>query len=246
MDNPKQHDTRGASLQPSLAEDAAEAARDFAAEAADVTASLAADLQQAAKATTRAAKEQASAFAADIGHELTQVADEQKVRGTEALEGFVRAIDRAAGELETQSPTVARYVRDAAKQVDGLSHNIRGRSVAELMRAATDLARSQPAIFFAGAVAAGFAFSRFLKSSAGDGGAQSSGGMQSSGGTQWTGGTQSKGGTQSMGGTQSSGGTQSTGGTKWTGGTQPTSVQGGARDNPAHGTSGAQHLRSGS
>jgi hypothetical protein len=61
---------------------------------------------------------------------------------------------------------VARYVRDAAKQVDSLSSNIRGRSVTELMQAATDLAHSQPAVFFAGAMAAGFALSRFLKSSA--------------------------------------------------------------------------------
>jgi hypothetical protein len=75
-------------------------------------------------------------------------------------------VDSAAAELAQQSPTVARYVRDAAKQVDGLSNNIRGRSVSELMHAATDLARSQPALFFAGALAAGFALSRFLKSSA--------------------------------------------------------------------------------
>jgi vacuolar-type H+-ATPase subunit E/Vma4 len=135
-------------------------------EASDAAASLKSDLQQTAKAATRAAQEQASAFAADVGHEINKAAEEQKARGTEAMQGFARAINSAAGELEEQSPTVARYVRDAAKQVDSLSNNIRGRSVTELMQAATDLARSQPAVFFAGAMAAGFALSRFLKSSA--------------------------------------------------------------------------------
>jgi hypothetical protein len=90
------------------------------------------------------------------------------------MQGFARAISCAAGELEDQSPTVARYVRDAASQVDSLSSNIRGRSVTELMQAATDLARSQPAVFFAGAMAAGFALSRFLKSSAAGGEAPAS------------------------------------------------------------------------
>jgi hypothetical protein len=155
-----------APLQPSGMEDPANTARDFARQATSAAASLASDLQQTAKAATRAAKEQASEFAADVGHELTKTAEEQKVRGVEAIQGFARAINSAAGDLEAQSPMVARYVRDAAKQVDGLSHNIHGRSVTELMQAATDLARAQPALFFAGAMAAGFALSRFLKSSA--------------------------------------------------------------------------------
>ena len=154
-------------LQPSF-EDAAQVARDLAAEAKNATASLSSDLQQTAKATTRAVKEQAAEFAADVGHEFSAIADEQKVRGVEAMQGFARAITSAATELEGQSPAVAGYVRDAAKQLDGFSNNIRGRSVTELMQSATDLARSQPAVFFAGAMAAGFALSRFLKSSAPD------------------------------------------------------------------------------
>jgi hypothetical protein len=143
-----------------------EAARALASEATSAAQSLSSDLQQAMKATTRAVKAQASEFGADVGHELNQVAEAQKMRGVEAMQGFARAADSAARELERQSPMVARYVRDAAKQVEGFSNNIRGRSATELMQAATDLARSQPALFFAGALAAGFALSRFLKSSA--------------------------------------------------------------------------------
>jgi hypothetical protein len=155
-----------APLQPSVSNDPVEAARSLGREASSAASSLASDLQQTAKAATRAAQAQASAFASDVGHEITKAAEEQKARGAEAMQGFARAINSAASELEEQSPTVARYARDTAKQVDSLSSNIRGRSVTELMQAASDLARSQPALFFAGAMAAGFALSRFLKSSA--------------------------------------------------------------------------------
>jgi hypothetical protein len=155
-----------ATLQPSLMDDPAEAARNLAAQATSAAQSLSSDFQDAVKATTRAVQAQASEFGADVGHELSQVAEAQKIRGVEAMQGLARTANRAANELAQQSPTVARYVRDAAKQVEDLSSNIRGRSVTDLMHAATDLARSQPAVFFAGALAAGFALSRFLKSSA--------------------------------------------------------------------------------
>jgi hypothetical protein len=150
----------------SMTENVKETARSVASDAARTSAELGSDLKQAARSAQRAAKEQASSFAADVGHELGQTAEEQKVRGVEAMQGFVRAINSAAGELDGQSPMVARYVRDAAQRVEALSNNIHGKSVTELMHAASDLARSQPALFIAGAVASGFALSRFLKSSA--------------------------------------------------------------------------------
>jgi hypothetical protein len=172
-------------LQPSLMEDAAETARSvteevketaggIASDAARASAALSSDLKQAAQSAQRAVKEQASEFAADIGHELSHSAEEQKIRGVEAMQGFARAITTAAGELEGQSPMVARYVRDAGRQVEVLSQNLRGRSITDLMSAASDLARAQPVVFIAGAVAAGFALSRFLKSSASPSGSEES------------------------------------------------------------------------
>jgi hypothetical protein len=164
-------------LQPSIMEDAADTARSatedlketaggIASDAARASEALSADLKQAAQSAQRAVKEQASEFAADVGEELSHTAEEQKIRGVEAMQGFARAITTAAGELEGESPVVARYVRDVGRQVEVLSRNLRGRSITDLMGAASDLARSQPVVFIAGAVAAGFALSRFLKSSA--------------------------------------------------------------------------------
>jgi hypothetical protein len=127
--------------------------------------SLKDDAKQAAQAAARAVKEQSSQFASDVAHELGKTADAQKDRGVEAINGFVRAINAAAGDLEQQSPLIAQYVRDTASKVETLSQNISNRNASELMKAATDLARSQPVLFFGGAIAAGFVLSRFLKSS---------------------------------------------------------------------------------
>lgn len=142
---------------------AAPAARTQARELADT---LTQEAKQAAQTTTRAVKAQASEFTADVGQELNKLAEQQKARGTEAIRGFARAINAAAAELQGQAPLVSQYVREAAGRVQSLSGSIDGRNVSELMKAASELARSQPMLFFGGAVAAGFVLSRFLKSSA--------------------------------------------------------------------------------
>ena len=167
---PSKEGTSHVSLQPSLGDGApgnggSGMGGDSASEAKNVAASLSKDLKEAAKTASRAVKDQASEFATSVGHELSKTAEDQKARGVDAIQGFARAITCAAAELEGQSPRVAQSVRDAAKKIEGLSENISGRNVDELMKAATELARSQPMLFIGGAVAAGFALSRFLKSS---------------------------------------------------------------------------------
>jgi hypothetical protein len=139
-----------------------------ASSAKDAAMPLAADMKDAAKTVGRAAKDQASAFAANVGQELSRTAEAQKVRGAEAIQSFARAITSAAAEIETQSPQAARSVRDAASKVEGLSRNLRNHSVDDLLKVGADLARRQPMLFVGGALAAGFAVSRFLRSSSRD------------------------------------------------------------------------------
>lgn len=128
--------------------------------------SLSSDMKGTATSVGRAVREQVEQFSSEIGQELSKTAEGQKQRGIEAMGAFARAVDTAATELEGQSPLVARYVRDAAQRMEGLSKNIGGRNVQELIENATSLARARPALFFAGVVCAGFALSRFVKSSA--------------------------------------------------------------------------------
>ncbi len=155
-----------ASLQPSFSDETLGRIKAVRAEAGTAADSLATDMKEAAKTATRAVTEQASEFVAEVGHELSKTAEDQKLHGVEAIQRFARVINTAATELEGQSPRVAQYVRDAAGKIEGFSGNIGKRNVNELLQVASDLARSQPALFFGGAVAAGFALSRFLKSSA--------------------------------------------------------------------------------
>jgi hypothetical protein len=127
--------------------------------------SITSGVKETARSVGRAVREQVGEFTSEIGGEIGRTAEDQKARGVKAMQAFAHAVDTAAGELETQSPVVAGLVRDAARHVESLSANISGRNPNEIIEGATRLARSRPAVFFAGAVAAGFALSRFLKSS---------------------------------------------------------------------------------
>src|SRR5262249_15968515 len=89
-----------------------------------------------------------------------------KARGVETIHCFARAAANAAQELEGQSPGVANSIREAARKVEDFSEHLNGRSVDELLKSSSELARSQPLLFIGLSVAAGFAMARFLKSSA--------------------------------------------------------------------------------
>jgi hypothetical protein len=92
-------------------------------------------------------------------------AEQQKAMGADQLGGVARAAHRAAQEIESQMPGVARSVHRAASRLDGASAALRDGSVGDLTAQVGAFARQQPAAFFGGAVLAGFALSRFLKTS---------------------------------------------------------------------------------
>ncbi len=139
------------------------------------SAPLGALLGQTAQTAADALRQQATEFAGDVGHELVRTGEAQKARGVEAIRGLARAIDTAADELQRQSPLAARAVHEAARGVEDFSDNLSNRNVNELVDAGVRLARTQPALFVAGSVAAGFALARFLKS----GGREQPGGFDS-------------------------------------------------------------------
>jgi hypothetical protein len=120
--------------------------------------------RQAARATLGAVSDQASALTSSVAAELTTIAETEKSRGADAILGFARAIDRASSELDEQSPQIARAFRSAAENVETFSDTLRGERVNDLFASGADYAKRQPLAFFAGAVIAGFAASRFLLS----------------------------------------------------------------------------------
>src|SRR5215472_747020 len=93
------------------------------------------------------------------------VAEQQKKTGADQIGGVARAIHGAAHEIEQEMPNAAGFIHDAAAKLEGAADSLRERSVDDLISSLNKFARSQPAAFFGGAVLAGFALSRFLRSS---------------------------------------------------------------------------------
>ena len=97
--------------------------------------------------------------------EARRIASQQKEAGADKLGEVAGAVHGAARTLEDGMPQVASYVHGAAAQLEDAAKTLRHRSVDELIDGIGSFARAQPAVFFAGAVLAGLALTRFLKSS---------------------------------------------------------------------------------
>jgi hypothetical protein len=124
-----------------------------AANAANAAANAAGDIRESAANAAETARDKASEFA-----------ERGKAAGAGRMEGFARAVRRAADDLQEDSPQIAGYVRQAADGLQQASSSIRSRSVGEIMDMVENFARRQPTAYFGGAVLAGFVLSRFVKS----------------------------------------------------------------------------------
>jgi hypothetical protein len=93
----------------------------------------------------------------------------QKDKATEGLGTVASAVRETTQNLRTQQHDVAaRYVEQAADQIERFSARLREKDVMELLSDAQQLARRRPALFVGAAFAAGLIGARFLKSSAAD------------------------------------------------------------------------------
>jgi uncharacterized phage infection (PIP) family protein YhgE len=109
---------------------------------------------------------QAGQAAEAIGAQGRNTAEQQKNAGADQVGGVAHAMHAAADDLQDKLPTAAEYIDDMAARLGGVASALRERSVDEVIGNVTDFARAQPMAFFAGAVATGFALSRFARSSA--------------------------------------------------------------------------------
>lgn len=104
--------------------------------------------------------------ASGVKDEIVEAADEAKAKGVDQIAGVSRAVHGAADELSRELPQAAGYIHAVADRLEGATSALRERSVEDLVSTFNGFARRQPATAFAGSVLAGFALSRFLKSSA--------------------------------------------------------------------------------
>jgi ElaB/YqjD/DUF883 family membrane-anchored ribosome-binding protein len=110
------------------------------------------------------AKQTASSLASDANQKAKGFLNQQVASGSD-LAGHVADSARcAADNLDQNAPQLAELVRGAAKRVEEFSRDLRGQTVEDLVRTASDFTRRQPAVVFGVASLAGFLLFRVLKS----------------------------------------------------------------------------------
>jgi ElaB/YqjD/DUF883 family membrane-anchored ribosome-binding protein len=116
-----------------------------------------------AGAASAAAQREVGRLGGQMREAAASLLDEQKERMASAVHGIADMLRRTADTLERENnATAARYADRAAAQIDRLSQTVRNRELGEIVASTEDFARRQPALFVAGAVAAGFVLGRLL------------------------------------------------------------------------------------
>ena len=110
------------------------------------------------------AKEAASETAATVTGQVKTLLDGQVSSGADMVGHVAGAVKRAAQELDRNAPQLAGLVRTAADRMDDYAGGLRDQSVDQLVKAASDFTRRQPAMVFGLAALAGFFALRTLKS----------------------------------------------------------------------------------
>ena len=110
------------------------------------------------------AKEAAASLASDANERAKGFLTQQVASGADLAGHVADSVRSAADSLDRNAPQLANFVRSAAERVEEFSEDMRGKSVDELMRTASDFTRRQPALVFGLASLAGFVLLRVLKS----------------------------------------------------------------------------------
>jgi hypothetical protein len=88
----------------------------------------------------------------------------QVTAGADMVDHVVDSARITAENLEHQAPQLAGLVRSVADRAEEFSQGLRGQTVEDLVRTASDFTRKQPALVFGLASLAGFLAFRVLKS----------------------------------------------------------------------------------
>jgi ElaB/YqjD/DUF883 family membrane-anchored ribosome-binding protein len=122
-------------------------------------------VSEAARQAGDQAKEAASSLASEANRKAKGLLNQQVAAGADLVGHVADSAKTAADSLEQTAPQLAGMVRGAADRIEDFSRDIRGQSVDELIKAASDFTRRQPALVFGLASVAGFMLFRVLKSS---------------------------------------------------------------------------------
>jgi hypothetical protein len=111
-------------------------------------------------------KQQAKETADEVRERVRSVADQQKHAAVGRVEGIAHALRTASDELRDQGqPMLAEYSRYAAEGLESMAQSLDRRDVSDFVDGIEQFARERPVTFLGGAMVAGFALARFMKSS---------------------------------------------------------------------------------
>lgn len=119
----------------------------------------------AASSLVSGAKASASDFANNAAESFKTAVEDQKTAGAGAIGDVARAAKDAAENFQDRAPELASAVRTVANRVEGISNDIRDRSVGDLMTSVTAFAGERPITFFGCGIVAGLVISRLFSTS---------------------------------------------------------------------------------
>jgi translation initiation factor 2B subunit (eIF-2B alpha/beta/delta family) len=128
--------------------------------------------QSAGESFTQETRARLSGAATPAIEQAKAAAEQQKAAGATKARALAEAVHHAADGLQSQLPLAASLLHEAAEGLERASTALDERSLDELIGEVGRLARRRPATVFGAAALAGFALSRFLKSSAESGSKQ--------------------------------------------------------------------------
>ena len=128
--------------------------------ASDVYAKTAELTGEAAERARQMAAEAASATSSQV----KELLDRQVGVGASMIDDVARSVGRAADDLDRTTPLLGELARGLASRMSGYADNLQGQSADDLWRTAADFTRRQPALMFGLAALAGFFAFRTFKS----------------------------------------------------------------------------------
>jgi ElaB/YqjD/DUF883 family membrane-anchored ribosome-binding protein len=101
--------------------------------------------------------------ASDPNDQVKTMLGERVGAGADLVGHLATSARVAAGELDRNAPQIAGLVRDVGRRMEQFSQDIRGQSVDQLVRKASDFTRERPAVMFGAAAACGFFLFRLCR-----------------------------------------------------------------------------------
>lgn len=110
-------------------------------------------------------REQAQNLGREASERGTEILEERKGWVTNEVLAVAQALHRSGDQLDSEGSQAGQYAHWAADALDRVSEHLQQNDMKALLRETQAFARREPGLVIGGALAIGFALTRFLKSS---------------------------------------------------------------------------------